>query len=193
MPQPKLATQHKSGTCKFYVTINGERVNVCKVAFASLYKIGRKKIEIVQNKMRKDTSPEPDKRGKHANRPNKVCDNVRSYVKKHIASFPAEYSHYSRAKNPHRQYLPPTLSVPKLYQLYLEQCRVEKKPDTFLVTQSMYRTIFVSEFNLSFARPKSDTCSTCDGGQCTEEHIEFYQVAFNTQKRDRERSSKIYK
>ena len=55
--------------------------------------------------------PEPDQRGKHRNRPQKIPDEIRQKVREHISSFPAEKSHYSRNDNPRRVYLSPSLSI----------------------------------------------------------------------------------
>uniref|UniRef100_A0A1B6CPY4 Uncharacterized protein n=1 Tax=Clastoptera arizonana TaxID=38151 RepID=A0A1B6CPY4_9HEMI len=99
----------------------------------------------------------------------------------HIASFPAEESHY-----PNKKYLSPMLSVVKMYRLYQEQCKLDQVPERFLIKESMYRFVFDHEFNLSIGHPKSDTCSTCDSGKCTEEHIYMYTATFEAQKTDRE-------
>ncbi|CAH1114772.1 unnamed protein product [Psylliodes chrysocephalus] len=63
---------------------------------------------------------------------------------------------------------------------------IENKPEMFRIKLCSYRSIFVNEFNLSFAKPKSDTCSTCDAGKSNEEHIENYHTAFESMKIDRE-------
>lgn len=63
--------------------------------------------------------------------------------------------------------------------------------ERFLVKVSYYRHVFVSEFNLSFAHPKSDTCSTCDAGKSTEEHTLTYKLSFEMQSSDREKAKKV--
>lgn len=99
---------------------------------------------------------------------------------------PAEESHYSRASNIFKKYLPPLLSVPKMHNLYLENCAEDNDRDCFRVTESTYRNIFVSKFNLPFGHHKSDTCSTCDAGESNEEHVEMYHASFELLKADRE-------
>ena len=59
--------------------------------------------------------PEPDQRGKHRNRPQKIPDEIRQKVREHISSFPAEKSHYSRV------YLSPSLSITRMYHMFLEK------------------------------------------------------------------------
>jgi len=71
------------------------------------------------------------------------------FVKERIESFPKYRSHYSRNDNPHRSYLSPMLSVPKMYSLYKEKCsETNEQP----VSEWMYRKIFNTEYNLSFGR-----------------------------------------
>lgn len=183
----KGAIKHKTASFNYTVTVGGNNVPVCKSAFMSLYQIGRKKISLIQDQIKKGLSaPDLDKRGKHSNRPTKLGEDVKKYVKEHIASFPAEESHYSRANNPNKKYLSPLLSVVKMHKLYLDKCKLDQVSETFFIKESMYRFVFDNEFNLSFGHPKSDTCSTCDSGQCTEEHVEFYKAAFEAQQADRE-------
>ncbi|XP_046684353.1 uncharacterized protein LOC124370105 [Homalodisca vitripennis] len=46
------------------------------------------------------SAPSPDKRGRHDNRPHKTPDEVSRYIEQHIATFPAEESHYSATVTP---------------------------------------------------------------------------------------------
>ena len=74
-------------------------------------------------------------------------------------TIPFPKSHYSRSKNPNRLYLAPTLSINIMYKHYTSRCiAANGKP----VSPSMYRSIFVSDFNLGFGSPRTDTCSRCD-------------------------------
>ena len=94
-------------------------------------------------------------------------------------SFPTRQSHYSRHDNPGRLYLSPDLSIAKMYQLFLarhdpayvahlerkrealigheEACSSEIKP---IASVHYYHDVFVSEFNLNFGYPRSDTCDS---------------------------------
>nr|CAI5839641.1 unnamed protein product [Callosobruchus analis] len=73
-----------------------------------------------------------------------------------------------------------------MYKLYDEKCSEENKPSHFYIKYCTYSKIFSTEFNLSFGKPRSDTCSTCDGGKGVEEHIQNYNEAFSLQRIDRE-------
>ena len=118
---------------------------------------------------------------KHANRPHKLSEGIKQKVRAHIHSFPAQQSHYSRAKNPWKKYLPERLSVSGMYNLFLEEnqpecltylraledCRQKQIQYTDQVVKPMlvectYRNIFDTELNLGFGQPRSDTCVECD-------------------------------
>lgn len=79
------------------------------------------------------------------------------YIRKHILSFPAYTSHYSRARSD-RLYLSSDLNVAKMYELYQEKCSV----DGFIpVSYNTYRLVF-KPMNFCFRKPKQDTCDYCD-------------------------------
>ena len=62
------------------------------------------------------------------------------FVKAHIRSFPQYVSHYARDDNPRQEFLPPGLTIKKLYSLYCLHCEdKEMEP----VKQSHYRRIFL--------------------------------------------------
>lgn len=188
----KGAIKHKSASFKYVITFDGKQTFVCKTAFAKLFCIGMKKIDLLQKSIKDGLSaPELDKRGQHKNRPHKLADQVREYVKAHIAQFPAEDSHYSRTKNMNKKYLSPLLSIAKMHKLYLEKCAQDNVARNFYIKECTYRNVFVSEFNLSFGYPKSDTCSTCDAGDSNDEHIANYQEAYNALKADREKAKSL--
>lgn len=181
------ALQHKTASFQYNITYGGKQTAVCKRAFVSIYNISMKKVDLIQQSIKKGlAAPLPDKRGKHNNRPNKTPEDVTAYIIKHISSFPSESSHYSRNCNIHKKYLSPLLSLPIMHKLYIETCNANKVPNRFKVKECTYRYIFNNEFNLSFGHPKSDTCSTCDSGTGNEGHTENYKAAFAAQVVDRE-------
>ena len=78
--------------------------------------------------------------GRHATWP--FCTPVADvdFVKAHIHSFPRYVSHYAREDNPSQEFLPPGLTISKLYSLCCLHCEDnEMQP----VKQSHYRPIFV--------------------------------------------------
>lgn len=181
------AKKKKSSSFVYMVKNGSETVRVCKSALSALFSIGRGKIDHIQKSIKSGRSVPPlDGRGKHVNRPHGVASEVADYIENHINSFPAEESHYSRTKNIYKKYLSPLLSLKKMYDLYLEQVNTHDLPEQFKISESTYRNIFSSKFNLSFGNPRSDTCNTCEKGDVDETHIVNYHQAFELQKLDRE-------
>ena len=135
----------------------GTNVQVCKTFFLNTLCISAQTVRTVYGKMGSAGLVAEDKRGK-------VCKNslidesIKQTIRDHINSFETIESHYCR-KNNSRVYLPPTLSISKMFSLYQEFC--EEQNITQNATESMYRSIFSSEFNISFFKPKKDLCDSC--------------------------------
>ena len=102
------------------------------------------------------------------NRRHRILEIIMEQIKSHIKSFPANESHYLR-KDTVRKYLSPDLSVATMHDMYLQKYEADihqrrlvgeaMKPQ---VSYKVYRRIFNTCFNLSFGRPRSNTCATCD-------------------------------
>lgn len=90
---------------------------------------------------------------------NKSAKEDMDAVRKHINSFPHYISHYCRRDSPGAKYLPQYLNLALMYRMYKEDH--SQKP----VSESIYRKIFKTEFNLKFQLPKKDTCTKCDAYQ----------------------------
>ncbi|GBN49935.1 hypothetical protein AVEN_261384-1 [Araneus ventricosus] len=73
-----------------------------------------------------------------------------------------------------------------MYYLYLSEENANIQPEKFKISESTYRNIFSSQFNLSFGHPRSDTCGTCEKGDVDEIHVTNYHQTFKMQKFDRE-------
>ncbi|CAH2096795.1 unnamed protein product [Euphydryas editha] len=156
--------------------------------YSAALRIGRKKIDLIIKGIKEGlAAPKPDQRGRHQNRPHKMDDDVVKRIKEHISSFPAEQSHYSRNKNINKLYLSPLLNVTKIHSLYLEMCHNEDLSDKYRVKKTSYNHIFVTQFNLSFGYPKSDTCATCDAGDSNEQHKSNYYAAVEAMQVDRKK------
>lgn len=183
-----IMKRQKKFSFTYSITYNQKTEIICRDALCSLYQFNRKKIEIIQRKLKKgECAPTPDKRGQHTNRPHKIPEDVVDAITNHIQQFPADESHYSRNKNCHKKYLSPLLNVCQMHKLYIEDCKSKNLEDKFVVKLSSYNKIFCTKFNLSFGTPRSDTCSICDSGQNTEEHTESFKMAFEMQKLDRQK------
>ena len=186
---PKLVSSssesHREISCVYTVSVSGEQMRVCKKAFQNLHVISEAKVSHITQQLKLGVIvPVRSMRGKHHNRPNKISDNQRQRVHDHIKSFPAEMSHYSRAKNSNRMYLSSTLSVNVMYKDYANRFIGNEKP----VSGTMYRSIFCSDFNLGFGSPRSDTCGRCETllGDTLNRHKQSADEAYKQLKIDRE-------
>ena len=154
---PGERAKRKEKTRTYTLCPTDEPIRVCKTFFLQTLDIGKKMVEVALKKKQSGTFSGNDQRGRHVPA-NKTSDEARDFVKKHILSFPAVESHYVR-KNSNRLYLEPGLSVNKMYDLYKETCKNEKKKP---VSKHIYRHIFCEEFNMSFHTPKKDQCMACE-------------------------------
>ena len=145
-----------------------------------MHGFGPKRLQVLRRKVQSGHGGlEPDKRGKHGCHP-KVGEDLKQLIREHIKSYPTRHSHYSRKDNSELVYLSTELSIARLYHEFLEKHDPEylqlkeknqqhimhhepveelRKP---LVSEHMYHDIFVTEFNIYFGYPRSDSCSTCD-------------------------------
>ena len=170
-------------TFEYYIhDEKGLDIKVCQKAFCGVHAFGPKRLRVLREKITDAMDGSTvvwDKRGKHHGHV-KVSEAVRDTVREHIRSYPARSSHYSRSDNTGRVYLPPDLSIARLYRDFLEKHDPEyvqleednrqrviqhqpieplRKP---ICTLHFYHDIFVKEFNIYFGYPRSDTCDTCD-------------------------------
>jgi len=74
-----------------------------------------------------------------------------------------------------------------MYDQYLLWCREHE--NTNPASARTYRDTFNTQFNLGFGSPKSDTCTTCDSGVESQEHKHRANLAFEMQKRDKEKAA----
>lgn len=130
-------------------------IPVCYKAFLALHGITAKRLQTLQDSLKKTGKAPEDMRGKHASRPKKLSNEITESVISHIKSFKTRASHYSLAKSK-KQYLPDELNIKKMHIMYKE------KFPQHVISYEKYREIFNSKFNISFGYPRSDTCSFCD-------------------------------
>lgn len=88
----------------------------------------------------------------------KTKDSDIDFIKDFISEFPTYESHYKVSRSD-KKYLSPFLNIKRMYREYCLKCKFMKKK---VVKEWKFRHIFNTEFNLSFARPKVDTCRKCD-------------------------------
>ena len=113
-----------------------------------------------------------DKRSKHQNRINKSSRTVENSVREHIAMFNRVESHYCK-KDSSREYLDEKLNLSKMYTMYKEWM-INKHHDS-IASESRYRFIFNTEYNLFFHKLKKGQCDDCAAYQILpdKEKLEF--------------------
>lgn len=161
----------KNCSVKYSIRVGINDVEVCKKAFCSLHGIGKSRVERIVQKIKNKVPSPIDNRGKHSNRPNKLPASICFQINTHINSIPKRNSHYSRSDNGNTKYMSPDLSIAKLYRLYLQKYepyfwdeynkenRSQIKP---ILKYAYFHNYFITNFNISFTHPRTDTCQTCD-------------------------------
>ncbi|KAF0715101.1 Uncharacterized protein FWK35_00035456, partial [Aphis craccivora] len=147
--------KERNVTYHYYFTIDGNRKKCCKKCFLITLDENEKFVRtVVENKYTNSVTgiTKKDQRGLGPS-PNKISEAAIMDVHKHILSFPAYESHYTRKTN-NKKYLPSHLNLKKMYELY-----------RLTTSEPVGRTIYEREFkttNLSFKVRKADTCHKCD-------------------------------
>lgn len=148
----------KSVTTKYYLPKKREgrtvNVHVCKQMFLEVFQIGRSRLQNICKRFLMEGVLPKDKRGGDTTS-EKFVERKQS-VKSFIERFQPIQSHYTRSKTVTKQYLPSSLSITAMWQQYHEVHEKELH-----VTYEYFRSIFVNDYNISFATPATDCCSTC--------------------------------
>ena len=145
----------------YSVKCSGRIIEVCRAGFQAIHGMTDKEMTVFLRKRKQSaTGPlESDKRGRHPPA-RKIVGSQLDHVHEHIRMLSVTTSHYSRIKNPHRQYAPEGLSIPLLHFAYVEWM-IETYPDEPRVKFTFYKKIFTSCYNIAFKRPETDVCNTC--------------------------------
>lgn len=151
-----LVKKTRQVTRKFFLSVHGDKLQVCKRFFQGTLDIGHGYIDTTMKNTENGMYTGKEKRGKHVPS-NKTSEESRDRVRRHIESFPAVDSHYCRQRSK-RKFLDCTLNVNIMYGFYCDSCKADGvKP----VSSSLYREIFNTEYNLDFHKPKKDLCVMC--------------------------------
>lgn len=131
-------------------------VRVCFKAFISLHGITPRRIQFIQNALVSNDQPPIDMRGKHANRPHKLADDILKSIKDFINSLIYCNSYYS-IEDSKQTFLPEELNIAKLHRMYSSQNPEHK------VSYESFRGVIQKDFNVTFGYPKPPlkTAHTC--------------------------------
>lgn len=151
-----VATKKREKTRLYHFIIDDDSKEVCQKFFLGTLGVS---VTFVTNALRKSNCGMTldDQRGKKEPR-NKIKEELKNKIRKHIEEFPKYESHYSREKTK-REYLGSHLTVEKLYSLFAEK---SEKNGEEIPKNWLYRHIFNTEYNIGFKPPQTDTCDDCD-------------------------------
>lgn len=128
-------------------------IQVCQQSFLSILGVSKSRVQrVVKKHLETGQAPKENRGGDTRS---KSFSSKRDAVKTFIAKYKPVESHYSRNKS-QRHYLPSHLTVRKMWRAYNEVT-----PLALNVKYQYFRTIFVTDFNISFKMPATDACSTC--------------------------------
>lgn len=143
----------KTFTYKYNLTINDVRVRVCREFFLNTLNINKGRILYYFSNIKRNSTEVPRSPWSGRHKKQEISPHIKEEIRNHIKKFPVIESHYCRA-NSTKQYLEKDLNLAQMYRLYISEVEVPAK-------LSAYRTIFNSEFNIAFEKPKKDACEKC--------------------------------
>ena len=156
------ATSIRPAEVVYSVKSKDKRYEICRSGFQSIHGMTSKEMQVFLRK-RKDspTGAIPaDRRGRHEPQ-GKIKGVQLERVHEHIKLLSVTTSHYSRIKNPHRQYTTVEgLTVQKLFTAYV-MWMTENYPTEKKVKQKFYHHIFTTNYNIAFKQPQTDVCNEC--------------------------------
>ncbi|KAF6205558.1 hypothetical protein GE061_019731 [Apolygus lucorum] len=119
--RPHQGVTHKrSCNQAFYLTLDGQKIRVCKKLFNATLGISHRWITTIKEKTKYGIL-QPDLRGRHENH-NNVNDDVLDDMRAHINSIPRIASHYLRAQTT-REFIEGGKSIASIYRDYVEFCK----------------------------------------------------------------------
>lgn len=147
----------KTYSFKYYFIKNDKKIRVCKAFYLGVLAISQIRISYFYTHKRAGitTTPSKDHRGSKTSL--RIKDKKRQTIRDHIDMFPCVPAHYCRSSSS-RKYLERTLSLSKMYDLYVQYCR-----ENNLIPEKkwLYSHIFNEEYNIGFHKPKKDLCDIC--------------------------------
>lgn len=134
---------------------NGDVVQVCRNTFMHVFGISKRRIETLVKAKKNGEVVFKEKRGNKAQNSKFSAADV-DLIIEHVNSFPRNESHYGRRKS-NKEYLSQDLNISRLYRAFKD-----RHQDSNITYKFYYRTFKKRFPQISFHRPRTDTCSKCD-------------------------------
>lgn len=160
---------HKQISISYFLkNRTGKSIRVCQPFFTAVLGITKHRTNSIAKVLLQGGVPKENRGG---DRVSNKTTNKKELVRNFIKKLKGRESHYNRNKSK-RMYLSANLSIAKLRKMFNHQ----NLPENW-VSYSMFRNIFVNDFNIGFSSPASDVC-----GKCTRLK-EQYKMETKTEKR----------
>lgn len=155
----KTVHRNRPVTVRYYIpNQSGQKLRVCAKAFIGVACVTADSLKRLARKCSESGGKMVLTEAGGGSRLNVRHKEVTASIIAHISSFKCRESHYSRGKSVHG-YLPPTLSVKRMWKMWKNQRKKERKS---VSSYQKYWDIFSKKFNLGFGSPRMDVCSQCE-------------------------------
>lgn len=149
----KSEVSKKTYTYKYFLTSSNIKQQVCREFFLKTLNINKGRILYYFANISRNSTEVPRSPWSGRHKKKEIPNEIKEEIRTHIQKFPTVASHYCRA-NSSKQYLEKHLSLQQMYRLYISEVKSPAKI-------SAYRTIFNTEFNIAFEKPKKEACEKC--------------------------------
>lgn len=139
----------------FMINSEGKQMPICSKSFESITCIKRRRLNLIGKRFLSSMENPTERRG--GSRLTDKDVDLSMSIFNHIQTFKMRKSHHTR-KDTQRSYLPPELSVKKMWRLWKKDQKKKMQPKA---SYSKYYDIFIKKFNLGFGHPRQDVCSYC--------------------------------
>lgn len=130
--------------------------DVCRDFYCNFLQVDTKRVYRALHSATKNPTG-ADNRGKK----NNSTEQNKKIIREFIDQFPKYESHYGRMQTKPK-YLGPTLYVKRLYHEFKRVMESRNVKGVKIPRENTFRSVFRTEFNLSFKKRHTDTCKTCD-------------------------------
>jgi len=155
----RTVSRRRPVTVKYHVpNQSGQKIRVCAKAFMGVACVTADRLQRLARKCSESGGTLIPTEARGGRRSTGGHMEITASIKAHISSFKCRESHYGRGKSV-RGYLPPTLSVKRMWIMWKAERVKEKKR---VCSYQKYWDIFVKKFNLGFGNPRTDVCSLCE-------------------------------